>query len=43
MITVKNKVKILEGITPQSIPYDELFAQDQPVILKGLVKDWPLV
>jgi len=40
---VKNKVKILEGITPQSIPFDELFAQDQPVILKGLVKDWPLV
>lgn len=38
-----NKVLILDGITPQSIPYDELFAQDQPVILKGLVKDWPLV
>jgi len=39
----KNKIKILEGITPQSIPYDELFSQGQPVILKGLVKDWPLV
>ena len=38
-----NKVLILEGITPQSIPYDELFALGQPVILKGLVKDWPLV
>jgi hypothetical protein len=38
-----NKVKILEGITPQTIPYDELFSQNQPVILKGLVKDWPLV
>lgn len=41
--SAKNKVKILEGITPETIPYDELFSQNQPVILKGLVKDWPLV
>jgi len=40
---VTNKVLILEGITPQSIPFDELFLLDKPVILKGLVKDWPLV
>lgn len=39
----QNNVKILKGITPDSIPFDELFTQDQPVILKGLVKDWPLV
>lgn len=39
----KNHIKILKGITPQSIPFDELFAQNQPVILKGLVKSWPLV
>jgi hypothetical protein len=43
MINEKNKVLILEGITPQSIPFDKLFSQAQPVILKGLVKDWPLV
>jgi len=41
--TVKNEVPVLEGITPQSIPFDQLFSQNQPVILKGLVKDWPLV
>lgn len=40
---IKNEVMILEGITPQTIPYDELFVHNQPVILKGLVKDWPLV
>jgi len=40
---IKNKVQILEGVTPQTIPFDELFSQNQPVILKGLVKDWPLV
>jgi len=43
MKCVKNKVKTLEGITPQTIPFEELFSQEQPVILKGLVKDWPLV
>lgn len=43
MIKKLNNVKVLEGITPHAIPYDELFAQEQPVILKGLVKEWPLV
>ena len=43
MKTVINKVLVREGITPQTIPYDELFSQNQPVILKGLVKNWPLV
>ncbi|WP_158769541.1 cupin-like domain-containing protein [Paraglaciecola sp. L1A13] len=43
MSTSKNNVIVLEGITPHSIPYDELFSMAQPVILKGLVKDWPLV
>ncbi|MFT4939791.1 MAG: hypothetical protein ACI88A_002840, partial [Paraglaciecola sp.] len=43
MTDVKNEVRVLDGITPESIPYDELFSLGQPVILKGLVKDWPLV
>jgi hypothetical protein len=43
VISIKNKVHVLEGLTPESIPYDELFSLEQPVILKGLVKDWPLV
>jgi hypothetical protein len=43
VIKKQNKVKVLEGIMPDCIPFDELFAQEQPVILKGLVKDWPLV
>lgn len=43
MINLQNNVSTLEGITPQTIPYDELFSRDQPIILKGLVKDWPLV
>jgi hypothetical protein len=43
VIKKQQKVKVLEGITPDSIPFDELFAEEQPVVLKGLVKDWPLV
>lgn len=43
MNDVQNKVLILEGITPETIPFEELFSKDQPVILKGLVKEWPLV
>jgi len=43
MAQLGNEVRILEGVTPQSIPYDELFSQGKPVILKGLVNDWPLV
>lgn len=38
-----NQVLVLEGITPDNIPFDDLFALNKPVILKGLVKDWPLV
>ncbi|NVK55419.1 MAG: cupin-like domain-containing protein [Alteromonadaceae bacterium] len=40
---VANKVLVLDGITPNTIPYDDLFAINKPVILKGLVNDWPLV
>jgi hypothetical protein len=43
MTDIKNNILELEGITPQSIPYEELFSLEQPVILRGLVKDWPLV
>jgi hypothetical protein len=43
VLTAKNNVLVLEDITPETIPFDELFSLAQPVILKGLVKDWPLV
>ena len=35
-------VKTIEGATPDSIPAD-VFLSDVPVILKGLVTDWPMV
>lgn len=38
-----NKVEALAGICPDSIPFETLFARERPVILKGLVSQWPMV
>lgn len=36
-------VRRLAGIAPDAIPFDDLFAAQQPVVLEGLAADWPLV
>lgn len=36
-------VRVVEGIAPDAIPFDELMADQAPVILKGIAADWPLV
>ena len=36
-------VLTLEGVTPDNIPFDTLFKANQPVVMPGLAKDWPLV
>ena len=38
-----NRVRELTGVAPDRIPLDELLAAQQPVVLKGLAADWPLV
>ena len=43
MTHTQHQVPVLEGITPDDVPFDALFAMNKPVILRGLVKDWPLV
>ncbi len=35
-------VEVIEGLEPQSIP-DDVFESDTPLLLKGLVADWPAV
>jgi len=35
--------RVIEGIKANQIPYDELFSGNEPVILRGLVSDWPIV
>jgi Cupin-like domain len=37
-----HKVRVIEGVAPNAVPYDELMAAQQPTIIKGLVRDWPL-
>ena len=43
MSLVNKSVKIIEGVTPDSIPFEELMQAGEPVLLKGLAGQWPLV
>ncbi|MEY4761869.1 MAG: hypothetical protein RLZZ200_1725 [Pseudomonadota bacterium] len=38
-----NSVRVLEGLRFDQIPFDELFAGNEPVLMRGLVADWSLV
>lgn len=40
---ITRKTRVIEGVEPDAVPYDDMLAAGQPVILKGLVHDWPLV
>ena len=37
------KVRVIEGLRFDRIPFDELFAGNEPVLMRGLTADWPLV
>ncbi|HTF95111.1 MAG TPA: cupin-like domain-containing protein [Cellvibrio sp.] len=41
MLDIKTRVKEIQGIDPTNIPPD-ILASDQPLILKGLARQWPL-
>ncbi|UTF60302.1 cupin-like domain-containing protein [Gilvimarinus sp. DA14] len=43
MMEINKKVKVVAGVTPDAINFDELMAAQQPVILQGLVRQWPMV
>ncbi|MET0309149.1 MAG: cupin-like domain-containing protein [Sphingomonas sp.] len=38
-----HRVQVLEGVAPDAIPYDALMEAQQPTILRGVARDWPLV
>lgn len=40
---IEQKVRTISGVRPDSIPWGELMDRLEPVVLKGLVKDWGLV
>ena len=33
----------LSGVSPDAIPFDELIERQQPTVLEGVARDWPLV
>ena len=37
------KTKIIEGIAPDQIPFDDLFDRMQPIIFKKMASQWPIV
>lgn len=42
MSEAMRRVREIEGIAPDRIPLGELMAAQQPAILKGIARDWPL-
>jgi hypothetical protein len=42
MAEIARKTRVIEGVAPDAIPYDALMSAEQPAILKGVVRDWPL-
>jgi len=43
MSGVTATTRTVAGITPDSIPYDDLMAEQKPVVMKGAARAWPLV
>ncbi|MEH6592316.1 MAG: cupin-like domain-containing protein [Halioglobus sp.] len=43
MAQITNTARILEGVTPDQVPFDDLLEANEPVILRGLVSNWELV
>lgn len=43
MIEIARKTRVVEGVAPDAIPYAAMLAAQEPVILKGVARDWPLV
>jgi len=43
MAVPSRKTRVLEGVAPDRIPFGELLEAGEPVILRGIARDWPLV
>src|SRR3954468_11764832 len=40
---VAQRTRVMDGIAPGAIPFDQLMEEQRPTILKGVASDWPLV
>jgi len=43
MAAPTRKTRVLTGVAPDAVPFDELLDAGEPAILQGLARDWPLV
>jgi len=43
MVELTRKTRVIAGVSPDRIPFDELMDSGEPAILQGLAGDWPLV
>jgi hypothetical protein len=43
MVELARKTRVITGLSPERIPFDELLEAGEPAILRGLARDWPLV
>src|SRR5687768_5048824 len=43
MTGITKRTRELHGYTAETLPLADLLAGDEPVVLKGLVSEWPLV
>ncbi len=41
--SIGRKVRVIEGVGPDAMPYDALMAAQQPAILRGVARGWPVV
>lgn len=39
---LSRKVRVIEGVAHDAVPWDALMSEGQPALLKGLVREWPL-
>lgn len=42
MAQIARRTRQIQGVAPNAVPYGELVAAQEPTIIKGLVRDWPL-
>jgi hypothetical protein len=42
VVHAPRKIRQIEDLAPEAVPWDELMAAGQPALLKGLVRAWPL-
>ena len=40
---IANKTRVVSGLTPAEIPFDDILAGQRPTIFRGMARDWPLV